>query len=88
VSGRSTRQIQEAPRSAYYVVPNAQTRSYYRDLADRYGRSDLRIETPDFFDARWRETIIPVVVDHAVMLTYNQRMNYDVCRARGDKTGG
>ena len=82
-TGRSTRQLLAAPSGAYYVVPSLSARAYYRDLAHRFGRQDLQLVTPSFFDRDWRASILPVVVDHAAhdLMTPEQRSNYLACCA-------
>lgn len=63
---RLTRQIQNAPRDAIYICPTSAARTYTKHLAADLERSDLRIETPDFFDRQgWRGLRRSVVVDHA-----------------------
>lgn len=79
-SGRTTRQMQGAPRDAVYVWCNSAT-WYARRLAHGLNRGDLlvvplsRIERPDY----WRGLHRPVVIDHAAydMMTLSQLRSYD-----------
>lgn len=79
-TGRTTKQMQEAPRGAIFVWCNGQL-SFPRHLAAKLGRSDLRIEGPGFFDIRvprFKGVTTPVVVDHAAheLFDHLQRLGY------------
>jgi hypothetical protein len=68
-TGRTTAQMLAAPVGALYIWPEARSLNYARALARHLGRTDLRIESVGFLDARgWIG--LPVdqkaVIDHAV----------------------
>jgi hypothetical protein len=72
-TGRSTRQIEGAPQNAIYIVPVSSTIGYYRDIAARVGRTDIRFASPTILSDRRYHGANPasIVVDHATwdMLT-------------------
>lgn len=69
-TGRSTRQMQAAPRNALYLVNREQMR-YARDLAHKHGRDDLKIaDANQFFrDNHYKGVTDPVIVDHCLDLS-------------------
>jgi len=90
-TGRTTRQIQAAPKRSVFVWCNGLI-DYPRSLARRLGREDLEIVTPAWLEGhawqgRW---LSGVVIDHAARLTARQIENLDGVYARvdyfGDKT--
>lgn len=74
-SGRTTAQIQAAPRGAYYIVPNLNVWNHCRKLSFQLERSDLTMFTTDAFFSRnvWRGVRLQVVIHHACDLTEYQR---------------
>lgn len=71
-SGRTTRQMQRAPKDAFYIVPGV--REYYRDLADKMDRRDLRIHGQVVLDSHYLNGYtVTVVIDHACRLTDRQK---------------
>lgn len=80
-TGRTTRQLMEAPPGAIYVCPHPAEASYTQALARHLHRTDLRIETPAFLHGnRWRGITLPVVLDHATKLVGDAALNYRVVR--------
>jgi len=70
-TGRTTRQIESAPRGAYFV---AGAIYYTRDLAKKLGRTDITIVGRDWLKypaSYWRN--IDVVIDHYVVETMDRR---------------
>jgi hypothetical protein len=74
-TGRTTRQMEAAPRAAVYIWVNSRL-DYPKQLARDIGRDDLIIVSPSWLDSeRFRGTALSgVVLDHAALLTYRQRM--------------
>lgn len=65
-SGRTTLQLQTAPRDAVFIWPVSVSRIYAVKLAHHLGRDDIEVEGPDWLIAgRWRGQFRPVVLDHA-----------------------
>jgi len=63
-SGRTTKQMKEAPRNAIFIWVNGHL-DYPRKLAHSLSRDDLKIVSPEWLaDERWRGLRRPVVVDH------------------------
>jgi hypothetical protein len=73
-SGRTTRQMQAAPKNAIYIWYNSQL-DYPKRVAATVGRADLQIVRPGWLSAqRWRgHKLTGVVVDHACELDAMQR---------------
>lgn len=69
-TGRTTRQMREAPRGAVYVWINGQTH-YPRALAASLARRDLEIVRPEWLEQAFGRAV-PIVIDHAVRLTPEQ----------------
>ncbi len=75
--GRTSIQIQAAPRDAFYVVTHEGATRYAKALAHRLDRDDLtfvalrRLDDPSFSRGR------TLVIDHAVKLTARQWETYD-----------
>jgi hypothetical protein len=72
-TGRTTKQINEAPEGALFVVPNWQAINYTRHLAQRLGRKDLRFTVPEYVYIDVVGTGRAVVVDHAARLTLDEQ---------------
>ncbi len=72
-SGRTTKQIQEAPMGALFVRTGP--KGYTEALAHALGRTDLEIVGLDYFVTdRWRgKAARVVVVDHAALEHASQR---------------
>jgi hypothetical protein len=69
-SGRTTRQMQEAPYRAYYIWVNGYL-SYPKNLAAHLGRQDLKIMSPGSINRGRNLLGIPrsrIVIDHATVL--------------------
>lgn len=67
-TGRTTRQIQTAPRDAYFVVHNQQMVRYAQDIADRLGREDLLIiALTTVRPERFRGISCSIVLDHYIV---------------------
>lgn len=84
-SGRTTRQLQAAPKFAYYVCPNTASINYTKRLANSLGRSDLHFTTPDRLDGLCGLGLSRVVLDHACMLTATEMENFRILQARGNE---
>jgi hypothetical protein len=72
-TGRTTRQIESAPRGAYFVV-NREAIYYTRDLAKKLSRTDINVVGRDWLKypgSDWR--YIDVVIDHYVVETMDRR---------------
>lgn len=86
-SGRTTKQMTDAPRGAIYVWPNRQF--YYPfKLAEHLKRSDLVLSTPDLFDNggyRLRGQAIPIILDHATVLNEDQQSALDLWRTLSEQ---
>lgn len=66
-TGRTTKQMEAAPQKAFFVWCN-HAFAYPKDLARKLGRQDLQIVGPR--DVHYmRGVSVPVVVDHAAVLT-------------------
>lgn len=79
-SGMSTKQMREAEQGVVFVTPTHP--GYWRDLARKLGREDLRI-VPHFIlragSHRLRGQVIPgLVIDHALVLTEDERVGLDL----------
>ena len=75
-NGETTRQMEAAPKGAVFVWCNAKT-DYAVLLARKIGREDLQIQTPEWFEDRWRGIeLTGVVVDHAARLNDRQWYGY------------
>lgn len=73
-TGRTTRQMLEAPREAVFVSCHARTTDYDRLLARKIGREDLRIVEPSWLDHGWYGKVLTgIVVDHAAHLTEKEQ---------------
>jgi hypothetical protein len=81
-TGRTTKQITEAPRYALYVMPNKQFLCYAGRIRERTGRGDLTFTWPEMLE-RWSGVeAFGVVVDHAAVLTTKQKCIVDLLQAR------
>lgn len=71
-TGKTTRQMQAAPKGSVFVWCNSML-SYPRRLAKELGRDDLVIVGPGFLDERSRgRRASSVIVDHAARLRKDQ----------------
>lgn len=76
-SGRTTKQIVEAPRFAVYVWVNHHL-TYPKGLARYLGRDDITFVSPSWLSMRTsRMNTRPIVVDHEA----NFRLSYDEMQA-------
>ncbi len=81
-SGRTTKQILEAPRGAFYVWVNHHL-DYPKQLARKLCRDDLRIVSPSFLDGdQWYGWRRPLRLDHACSLTERQAIVADLIHSR------
>lgn len=73
-TGTTTRQMQDAPKGAYFVWCNGQL-EYPKALAKKIGREDLKIIRPYDLerDRMCGIEFTGIVVDHAAVLTDEQR---------------
>lgn len=69
-TGRTTRQIQAAPKGAIFVWVNSGSIQYARDLAASLGRSDLTIVSPSWLEERrfMGLELTGLIADHALEL--------------------
>jgi hypothetical protein len=76
-SGRTTAQMQMAPKGAIYIWCNGHL-DYPKDLARRLGREDLVIVSPYWLtDRRYSgQRLSGVVIDHAATLSKEQLALY------------
>lgn len=87
-SGRTTRQMQDAPIGALFIWGPQQGLSYPRALARNLGREDLRIESPSiFYDGavRLRGLTLPtIILDHdaARFFTPEQWHGFQIAASR------
>jgi hypothetical protein len=72
-TGRTTRQILEAPRDAIFVCPNVEV-GYSQRIAHRVGRPDIKFVPPNWIGERLvsHGGGKPVVLDHATQLSESQ----------------
>lgn len=64
-SGKTTKQIENAPRDAVFVWVNEHLQ-YANDIAFMLGRIDIEVVGPSWLRGNeWRGRIFPLVVDHA-----------------------
>lgn len=86
-TGRTSKQMLEAPKGAYFVW---QTKAfdYPRALARHLKREDLTIVNAQFFGYREgrgkRRLKVPIVVDHACILSVSQAAAIGRCNSLGD----
>lgn len=69
-SGRTTKQIKEAPQRAYFIVGTDSAVSYVKHIAYANNREDLRFQSVrSFFDGQRHRGVLrsQVVVDHDVL---------------------
>ena len=82
-TGRTTRQMQEAPPKSIFIgLPDDIGKLV--SMAHDLGRDDLMIKRPSFFEAgQWRGCSQPVVIDHAVpaTMTADQAVGWRECEA-------
>lgn len=78
-TGKTTQQMLDAPKKAYYIWPN-KALGYPRALAQSLGRKDITVCTVDFFGPRsgkGRGLRVDIVVDHACVLTVSSAVWID-----------
>ncbi len=82
-TGRTTRQMANAPKGAVYIWPNHQL-AYPALLASTIGRKDLQIVSPEWItEDRWRGVEVSgVVLDHATRLNTDEWTAYGEARTR------
>lgn len=87
-TGRTTKQLVEAPRGAIFIWCN-NCLDYVRPLAASLGRTDLVIYGPDMLNmnaGRLRGRALPaIVVDHACRLNANQRRGLNMLLGRAGR---
>ena len=72
-TGRTTKQMKEAPQNAVFIWGTPGSIGYAVDLARRIGREDLQIKTPVWLKDNWQGLKLSgVVVDHATTLNDEQ----------------
>lgn len=81
-SGRTTKQMLNAPRNAVFIWCNNQT-FYAKCLAIDIGRGDLRIVSPNWLRDAWRgRTFSGIIVDHAARLSIDENAALDEAMTR------
>lgn len=83
-TGRTTKQMQDAPKGAIYVWVN-QHLGWPRDLAHHLGCDDLQIVSPTWLErmGNWAgRSITGLVLDHAAELSDRQYAGYRVLLTR------
>ena len=78
-TGRSTKQIKEAPKDAIFVSPSISTVNFYAKMCQNNNRCDITVVSPSFFrseNIRGSLCEKDIVVDHAVELTFEQYRMY------------
>jgi hypothetical protein len=91
-TGRTTRQIETAPKNAVFVWCNDRI-DYAKTLARELGRADLKVVPPSWLQTdAIRGIRRGIVVDHAAVLTSRQRAEFDIYASRirieADSDGG
>lgn len=77
MTGKTTRQMQNAPKGAVYVWPHARSIGYAQGLRTFLKRPDLRIVSAEWLDT-YRGGRPVVVIDHACALTMKQDQTLDI----------
>ncbi len=73
-TGRTTKQMKDAPIGAIYVSCHASATNYDRCLAHKLKRTDLKVVEPSWLDHGWYGKILTgIVIDHAAHLTERQQ---------------
>lgn len=81
-TGRTTRQLREAPQNSIYIWFNLNLH-YVRKLAQHLGRNDIKVMTQDDIGyGRLNGLNVPILVDHAVRLTMQESQEINVRNAR------
>jgi hypothetical protein len=84
-TGRTTKQMQDAPQGAAFVWPVWSSISYAKDLARHLGRLDLIIITPSNLRNFRPGQYTALVVDHAVKFERPEFAEFArVCSILGD----
>jgi hypothetical protein len=68
-TGRTSRQLNAAPRNAFFVCPNHAAIPYTVDLAKEMGRYDIQFLCPEDVRERIRGCRNIVIIDHDTILT-------------------
>lgn len=72
-TGRTTREIEQAPMNAFYVCPSQRHCNYVKELARYLGRTDIWPVTPEYIlDRRYCGSTRQIVLDHTI-LEYHPR---------------
>lgn len=74
-TGRTSRQMLEAPRDAFYIWPTPYT-WYPKSLAQYLGRGDLRVISPESAAHELRVHHADFVIDHAAAGKIPQEVMY------------
>lgn len=81
-SGRTTKQMLDAPHDAVFIWCNNET-FYAKCLASDIGRGDLKIVPPNWLRDGWRgRTFSGIIVDHAVRLSIDESAALDEAMTR------
>jgi hypothetical protein len=65
-TGRTTKQMVNAPHGAVFVSCHPSAVAHDRELAQKHGRADLKIVAPRWLETGWiGHELTGVVVDHA-----------------------
>ena len=75
-SGRTTRQVIDAPRKAIYISPNNPAMRYNQEIDKAHGRSDIIHMSLLFWINKFSGLSQPCVIDHScqeVLLDHDQR---------------
>lgn len=72
-TGRTTRQLMDAPINAVFICGGSCELGYVTNLAVRLERGDIRVETPRYFEYAWQGMRRPVVIDHAAYPLFTSR---------------
>ena len=84
-TGRTTKQMKEAPQNAVFIWGTPGSIEYAVDLARKIGREDLQIKTPVWLKDQWKGLrLTGVVVDHAAPLSSEQAEGLQKARIRLD----
>lgn len=75
-TGRTVRQMLDAPQGAVFVSHHASACGYDIELAEKHGRPDLKIVAPGWLSGgAWRGRMFSgIVVDHDAYLSAGEQM--------------
>jgi len=70
-TGRTTKQMLDAPQGAIFISGNRAMTTYDTHLSQKHGRADLKVVAPYWLtELRWQGmTLTGIVVDHAARLS-------------------